>query len=81
MTRKGWILFIAMSVIWGIPYLFIKIALLELDSRRCGICPRWDRSTDPHPYRNLSGSITTTAQAMAHASRTCLCADRCDHSS
>ena len=31
MTRKGWILFIAMSVIWGIPYLFIKIALLELD--------------------------------------------------
>ena len=31
MTRKGWLLFIAMSVIWGIPYLFIKIALLELD--------------------------------------------------
>lgn len=31
MTRKGWILFIAMSVIWGIPYLFIKIALLELN--------------------------------------------------
>jgi drug/metabolite transporter (DMT)-like permease len=31
MTRKGWLLFIAMSVIWGIPYLFIKIALLELN--------------------------------------------------
>ncbi len=31
MTRKGWVLFIAMSVIWGIPYLFIKIALLELN--------------------------------------------------
>lgn len=31
MTRKGWILFIAMSVIWGIPYLFIKIALFELN--------------------------------------------------
>ena len=31
MTRKGWILFVAMSVIWGIPYLFIKIALRELD--------------------------------------------------
>src|SRR5205823_14930787 len=31
MTRKGWLLFIAMSVIWGIPYLFIKIALQELD--------------------------------------------------
>jgi drug/metabolite transporter (DMT)-like permease len=31
MTRKGWILFTAMSVIWGIPYLFIKIAVQELD--------------------------------------------------
>ena len=31
MTRKGWPLFIAMSVIWGIPYLFIKIAVRELD--------------------------------------------------
>lgn len=30
MTRKGWVLFIAMSVIWGIPYFFIKIALQEL---------------------------------------------------
>jgi drug/metabolite transporter (DMT)-like permease len=31
MTRKGWLLFIAMSVLWGIPYLFIKIAVRELD--------------------------------------------------
>lgn len=31
MTRKGWLLFIAMSAIWGIPYLFIKIAVQELD--------------------------------------------------
>ena len=31
MTRKGWLLFTAMSVIWGIPYLFIKIAVRELD--------------------------------------------------
>jgi drug/metabolite transporter (DMT)-like permease len=31
MTRKGWLLFSAMSVIWGIPYLFIKIAVRELD--------------------------------------------------
>src|SRR2546421_2523152 len=31
MTRKGWLLFISMSVIWGIPYLFIKIAIQELD--------------------------------------------------
>ena len=31
MTRKGWLLFIAMSVFWGIPYFFIKIAILELN--------------------------------------------------
>src|SRR5436305_7747354 len=31
MTRKGWLLFITMSVIWGLPYLFIKIAVRELD--------------------------------------------------
>jgi drug/metabolite transporter (DMT)-like permease len=31
MTHKGWLLFIAMSAIWGIPYLFIKIAVRELD--------------------------------------------------
>lgn len=27
MSRRGWLLFGAMSVIWGIPYLFIKIAV------------------------------------------------------
>ena len=31
MTHKGWLLFIAVSVFWGIPYLFIKIAVRELD--------------------------------------------------
>ncbi len=31
MTRKGWLLFVAMSVVWGIPYFFIKIAVRELD--------------------------------------------------
>jgi drug/metabolite transporter (DMT)-like permease len=30
MTRRGWTLFTAMAVIWGIPYLFIKIAVVEL---------------------------------------------------
>jgi drug/metabolite transporter (DMT)-like permease len=30
MSRRGWLLFSAMSVIWGIPYLFIKIAVAEL---------------------------------------------------
>lgn len=31
MTRKGWLLFAIMSVFWGIPYFFIKIAITELD--------------------------------------------------
>src|SRR5437764_15037711 len=31
MTRKGWLLFSAISVFWGIPYLFIKITVQELD--------------------------------------------------
>ena len=27
MSRRAWIAFAALSVIWGIPYLFIKIAV------------------------------------------------------
>ncbi len=30
MTRRGLLLFAAMCVIWGIPYLFIRIAVSEL---------------------------------------------------
>ncbi len=30
MTRRGWILFAALSVIWGIPYLLIKVAVRDL---------------------------------------------------
>jgi drug/metabolite transporter (DMT)-like permease len=30
MTRRGWILFAAMCVIWGIPYLLIRVAVREL---------------------------------------------------
>ena len=29
-SRKGWLLFIAMCVIWGIPYLLIRVAVREL---------------------------------------------------
>ena len=27
MTRKGWLLFAALAVVWGVPYLFIRIAV------------------------------------------------------
>lgn len=30
MSRRGWALFVAMSLIWGLPYLLIKIAVEEL---------------------------------------------------
>ena len=31
MTRRGLILFLALGIAWGIPYLFIKVAVSELD--------------------------------------------------
>lgn len=31
MTRRGWVLFLALSVCWGIPYLFIRVAVADLD--------------------------------------------------
>ncbi|HEY5978020.1 MAG TPA: DMT family transporter [Microlunatus sp.] len=31
MTRRGWLLFATLSLFWGIPYLFIRIAVTELD--------------------------------------------------
>jgi drug/metabolite transporter (DMT)-like permease len=30
MSKRGWLLFAAMSLIWGIPYLLIKVADEEL---------------------------------------------------
>jgi len=31
MSRRGWFLFLAMSVIWGCPYLLIRIAVREIE--------------------------------------------------
>ncbi len=30
MSRRGWLLFLAMGVIWGVPYLMIKVAVEEM---------------------------------------------------
>src|SRR4029450_4301572 len=30
LSRRGWVLFLAMGVIWGIPYLLIKVAIEDL---------------------------------------------------
>ena len=31
MSRRGWALFIALSLLWGIPYLLIRVAVRDLD--------------------------------------------------
>ena len=31
MTKRGWVLFVAMSFIWGIPYLLIRVAVRDLE--------------------------------------------------
>ena len=31
MSRRGWALFLAMAVLWGVPYLLIRIAVRQLD--------------------------------------------------
>ncbi len=31
MTRRGWLLFLGLCIMWGIPYLLIKVALRDLD--------------------------------------------------
>src|SRR5215813_3508444 len=31
MTRRGWALFVALGTIWGMPYLFIRIAVESID--------------------------------------------------
>jgi len=31
MTRRGWLLFTSLSLIWGVPYLLIKIAVADVD--------------------------------------------------
>jgi drug/metabolite transporter (DMT)-like permease len=30
MSRRGWVLFGSMCVLWGVPYLFIKVAVRDL---------------------------------------------------
>jgi len=30
-TKRGWLLFVAVGVIWGLPYFFIRVAVRDLD--------------------------------------------------
>ena len=31
MSRRGWVLFLSLSVIWGLPYFLIRVAVTDLD--------------------------------------------------
>jgi drug/metabolite transporter (DMT)-like permease len=31
MTRRGWLLFVSLGILWGIPYLFIRVAVWDFD--------------------------------------------------
>ena len=31
MSRRGWLLFLALCVVWGVPYLLIRVAVTDLD--------------------------------------------------
>jgi hypothetical protein len=31
MSKRGWTLFLALGLLWGMPYLLIRIAVLEID--------------------------------------------------
>ena len=31
MTRRGWALFVGLSIIWGMPYLMIRVAVASVD--------------------------------------------------
>lgn len=31
MTRRGWVLFVTLGILWGIPYLFIRVAVWDFD--------------------------------------------------
>ena len=30
MTRRGWLLFVALGIIWGVPYFLIRLAVQEV---------------------------------------------------
>ena len=38
-SKRGWVLFAAMGVIWGIPYLLIKVAVDEVAPTHAGAGP------------------------------------------
>ena len=67
MSRRGWALFVAMAVIWGVPYLLIKVAVGEFSPvvvvfLRCVI-----GAVLLLPWTLARGSLRTAVRALARA--------------
>ena len=54
MSRRGWVLFIALCLIWGMPYLMVRVAVRELDP--------WTLVF----FRTLLAAVTLTPFAVRH---------------
>ncbi|MGR7001813.1 hypothetical protein ACU686_33550 [Yinghuangia aomiensis] len=92
MTRKAWILFAAMSVLWGTSYLFIKVAVDELSAPM--VAASWNRHRRTRPraarlcrrraFDALRGRVPTvvllavlrTSPGRSCSSRTAKCTSR-----
>ena len=69
MTRRGLVLFALMSVIWGIPYLFIRIAVAEIPPAMLVLRPHGDRGRDPAADRAGARRPAADPPALALARR------------
>ncbi len=56
MSRRGWVLFVALCLIWGMPYLMVRVAVRELDP--------WTLVF----FRTLLAAATLTPFAVRHGS-------------
>jgi len=63
MTRKGWVLFVALGVIWGIPYLLIKVAVSDLSPTTLVLLRTAEGALLLVPLAAVRGSLTPL---MAH---------------
>ena len=64
-SRRGWALFLTMSVIWGIPYLLIKVAVDEVSPVTRGVRPLRRRRGPPAALDDREGPAAPGAPALA----------------
>ncbi|MCW2615611.1 MAG: protein of unknown function transrane, partial [Frankiales bacterium] len=57
MTRRGWVLFSAMCLLWGMPYLLIKVAVDELTPSQLVLARTVLASAVLLPYAAVRGQL------------------------